>query len=278
MKLDDVLYKKYTDLIYSKTGLSYELNKKYFVEKRIENCMEDINISDFLEYYHFIRFSPNEKEFYKLINELTVNETYFFRDFPQLRNFAEDVLPIIVKEKERKKDYSIKIWSAACATGEEAYTLAIILLEMLDKPEVWDIKIIASDINNKVLDAAKKGIYDDRAMREMPQEYLVKYFTVKGDRYHIDLKVKKYVEFKRLNLFNSDEIFKIGNCDFIFCRNVLIYFSTESRKKVVEALYHSLSPGGFIFLGHSESIARISSSYKAQKIGDTIVYSKQLHK
>ncbi|MBM7686252.1 CheR family methyltransferase [Defluviitalea raffinosedens] len=272
MVLSDELFDKFIKLIYRKTGLYYERNKKYYVEKRIEKCAQLLEMDNLNEYYMMLKFSDDTSEFDRLINELTVNETYFFRDFPQLRNFAEDVLPIVVREKgDRKK---IKIWSAACSTGEEPYTLSIILLEMLDHPEEWEIEILASDINTKVLKSAKIGIYESRAVRDVPPEYLEKYFTRRQDKYFVNLSVKKLVSFKRINLMDQNDMSNIRGYDFIFCRNCLIYFDDESRKTVLSSFYESLNPGGFIFLGHSESVGRFSSAYKVQKIGDTIVYSK----
>lgn len=272
MILSDELYDKFTKLIYKRTGIYYEPNKKYYVQKRIEKRAEILELDSLSQYYIMLKFSEDTAEFDQLINDLTVNETYFFRDFPQLRNFAEDVLPMIAREKgERKK---IKIWSAACSTGEEPYTLSIILQEMLDKPEEWEIEILASDINTEVLQSARIGLYESRSVRDVPPEYLQKYFTKRNDKYLINLNVRKLVTFKRINLMDEREMGNINGCDFIFCRNCLIYFDDESRKSVLSNFYESLNPGGFIFLGHSESVGRISSAYKVQRIGDTIVYSR----
>jgi len=177
-----------------------------------------------------------------------------------------------MREKgDRKK---IKIWSAACSTGEEPYTLSIILLEMLDEPEEWEIQILASDINTEVLQKARAGLYEGRSVRDVPPEYLEKYFTKRDDKYLINLNVKKPVSFRRINLADRNEMSSVSGCDFIFCRNCLIYFDDESRKSVLSNFYESLNPGGFIFLGHSESVGRISSAYEVRKIGDTIVYSR----
>lgn len=274
MILAESLYEKFTEFIYRKTGLYYEANKKYFVEKRIENRIIELGFLDYKEYYNLIKFSVDETELYKLINDLTVNETYFFRDFPQLQNFAEEVLPIIVKEKEKNKDYTLNIWSAACSRGDEPYTLAIILNEMLDDPDKWDIKITASDINDEVISFAKIGAYDDRAIKDVPPEYLSKYFVKRNEKYLVNLKLRKPLEFKRLNFFDSNEMKKMIEYDVIFCRNALIYFNDQSRKTVIDSFYCSLNQGGFIFLGHSESIGRISSAFKAKRIGNSIVYSK----
>ncbi|MBC3797700.1 chemotaxis protein [Acetobacterium tundrae] len=272
MMLSDELYDKYIKLIYKRTGLYYESNKKYFVEKRIIQHTESLQIDSLNEYYMLLKFGTDSSEFYQLINDLTINETYFFRDFPQLRNFAEDVLPIVEKRKMSRK--KIKIWCAACSTGEEPYTLSIILQEMLDEPEKWDIQIIASDINSEVLQSAKTGLYDSRAIKDVPIEYLEKYFKKRQDKYLINLNIRKSVSFFRINLMDTMSRSSINGCDFIFCRNCLIYFDEQSRKSVVMSFYESLNLEGFLFLGHSESVGRITSLYKAKKIGDTIVYSK----
>jgi len=272
MILSEELYDKFVKLIYKRTGLYYEENKRYFVQKRIEKRAELLEMETLNEYYILLKFDEDSSEFYRLINDLTVNETYFFRDFPQLRNFAEDVLPVITKEKEAKK--KIKIWCAACSTGEEPYTLSIILQEMLEASEKWEIQILASDINTEVIQSAKIGLYENRAVKDVPPEYLEKYFTKRHDKYLVNLNVKKYVSYKRINLMDENDMRNVNGCDVIFCRNCLIYFDDESRKNVLANFYESLNPGGFMFLGHSESVGRISSAYKVKKIGDTITYSR----
>jgi chemotaxis protein methyltransferase CheR len=270
--LSDDLFDKFVKLIYKKAGLHYEYIKKYFVQKRIEKRAELLGMESLNDYFMLLKFSDGTSEFDNLINDLTVNETYFFRDFPQLRNFAEDVLPEALKAKENRK--KIKIWCAACSSGEEPYTLSIILLEMLEKPEEWEIQILASDINTEVLQSAKIGLYESRSVKDVPPEYLEKYFIKRLDKYLISSKVRKPITFKQINLMDECEFSNINNCDFIFCRNCLIYFDDVSRKSVLSNFYESLIPGGFVFLGHSESVGRISSAYKVQKIGDTIAYSR----
>jgi chemotaxis protein methyltransferase CheR len=272
MILTDELFDKFIKLIYKKTGLHYEYNKKYFVQKRIEKRAELLDMGNLNEYFMLLKFADDSSEFYRLINDLTVNETYFFRDFPQLRNFAEDVLPVFEREKGSRK--KIKIWCAACSTGEEPYTLAIILQEMLEEHEKWEIQILASDINTEVLQSAKTGLYESRSVKDVPPEYLEKYFTKRHDKYLININVRKFVSFKRINLMDQSAMNNINGCDFIFCRNCLIYFDDESRRNVLNSFYESLNPGGFLFLGHSESVGRISSAYKAKRIGDTLTYSR----
>ncbi|NSW89561.1 MAG: protein-glutamate O-methyltransferase CheR [Firmicutes bacterium] len=272
MILDDQLFDKFVKLIYKKTGIYYDCNKKYYVQKRLEKRAEALEMETLDDYYQMLKFTDDPLEFEKLINELTVNETYFFRDFPQLRNFAEDVLPLVVREKRNSR--RLKVWSAACSTGEEPYTLSIILQEMFDNPDEWELQILASDINTEVLHFAKIGLYENRAIKDVPPEYLEKYFTKRHDKYLVNLNVRRLVTFKRINLVDEYEMSGVRGCDFIFCRNCLIYFDDESRRSVLSSFYESLNPGGFIFLGYSESVGRISSAFKVQRIGDSIVYSK----
>ncbi len=272
MILSDELYDKFIRLVYKRTGIFYEYNKKYYVHKRVKKRAELLGLDNLNEYFMMLKFAEDNAEFDQLINELTVNETYFFRDFPQLRNFAEEVLPLFVRRNGDKK--KIKIWSAACSTGEEPYTLSIILQEMLDNPEEWEIEILATDINTQVLHSAKVGLYESRSVKDVPPEYLEKYFTKKQNKYLINLNARRPVSFKRVNLMDETEMSNISGCDFIFCRNCLIYFDDESRRSVMSRFYHALNPEGFIFLGHSESVGRISSAYKMQRIGNTIVYSR----
>lgn len=208
MILTNSLFTKFTELIYKKTGLYYGLNKRYYVEKRIENRVIELGLEDYKEYYQLIKFSEDEKEFYKLVNDLTINETYFFRDFPQLQNFAENVLPLIIREKEKRGDYNLNIWSAACSRGDEPYTLSIILNEMIDEPEKWHINIMATDINDEVIAYAKKGLYDRRSVKDVPPEYLEKYFQKRDDKYFVNSVIRKPLQFKRLNFFDLNEMKK----------------------------------------------------------------------
>jgi len=274
MILTPELYGRYIDLIYKKTGLWFEPSKRYFVDKRIEERIEGLGLESFKEYYQLLKFSNNDLEMQKLINRLTVNETYFFRDFPQLQSFAEGVLPEVVKIKENEGNKKIRFWSAGCSTGEEPYTMAIIFLEMLPNPEEWTIEILATDINTQVLNAARKGGYSSRSVKDVPPEYLERYFVERLDTYYIKKKIKDMVQFKTLNLVDGQAMLEQDQLDFIFCRNVLIYFNPESRAKVVNCFYHSLKSRGVIYLGHSESISRITNLFKIKRIGGNTVYCK----
>jgi len=274
MTLTSELYQRFVNLIYKKTGIWFETTKRYFVDKRLDERIAELGLADYREYYQLLKFSTEQAEMQQLINRLTINETYFFRDFPQLQGFAEDVLLQIVKAKIEAGDKRIRLWSAGCSTGEEPYTLAIILLEMLPDPDQWTIEIMASDINTRVLDAARKGFYNSRSVKDVPLEYLERYFTQRFETYILNKSVRNMVTFKMINLMEDREMKLQANYDLIFCRNVIIYFDTDSRLSVLNRFYQSLRSEGYIYLGHSESVARITDSYKIKRIGSTIAYYK----
>lgn len=274
MTLTPELYQRFVDLIYKRTGIWFETNKRYFVDKRLDERIAQLGLENYREYYQLLKFSNDPTEMQQLINRLTVNETYFFRDFPQLQGFAEEVLLQTVTAKLVANDRTLKLWSAGCSTGDEPYTLAIILLEMLPEPEKWTIEILATDIDTRVLDTARKGSYPSRSVKDIPTEYLERYFTKRYDRYLLNMQVRNMINFKKINLMDEQDMRVQLGYDFIFCRNVLIYFDTESRLAVLNSFYQSLRRGGYIYLGHSESVARISDSFKMKRIGTSIAYSK----
>ncbi len=265
----------FRDLVYDRCGINFESKKIYFVKKRLALRMEALGIETVEEYIRYLKFrDPKGSEFQELLNLLTTNETYMFREFDQLAVFAEHCLDEVCEKKKTQGSNKIKIWCAGCSTGEEAYTLAIILLEMLEPFSAWNAKILATDIDTSVLSKARKSEYSARSVKDVPDEYLKKYIRVKKDKFIVKDKVKKLITFKYLNLMNTKEIKFLGKFDFIFCRNVLIYFDDNSRKEVVSQFYEHLNPGGFVFLGHSESIGRISTSFTLRKMGGMIVYQK----
>ncbi|HDM75580.1 MAG TPA: chemotaxis protein, partial [Deltaproteobacteria bacterium] len=217
---------------------------------------------------------PHGKEFQQLINLLTTNETYFFREFDQLSVFAENCLQEVCTTKERQGKKKLRLWSAGCSTGEEPYTLSIILQQMVDDYHTWEVKILATDIDTEVLKKAQKGVYSKRSIKDVPEEYLQKYFIREGDNYKVKFSVKKPIQFRHLNLMDDKKMRLISGIDFIFCRNVLIYFDENSRRAVVSNFYESLNNGGYIFLGHSESMSRISSAFTLRRKNGFIVYQK----
>ena len=265
---------KIRELIYKETGILYETKKDYAMKSRLERRMEATCVRSFSEYYNKLSSDNKRDELQSLIEELTVNETYFFRDFPQLQGFAEKALPLIVEEKKAKYDFSLKIWSAACSTGEEPYTLSIIVQEMIEDYENWDVSILATDIDRQVLHMARKGEYGQRSMKNTPLPYREKYFEYRGNYWRVLPHTAAPVRFELLNLVDRQAMRRQRGYDIIFCRNVLIYFNDLSRRKVVNSFYDALYPGGFLFLGSSESVGRITAAFELIKLNGFLCYRK----
>ncbi len=265
-----------TQQIYQRLGLRFEDKKTYFVQKRVEKRMEALGYGDPKEYIFLLCFAdPEGKEMQALANLITTNETYMFREYEQLEGFANCCLPEVLSAKQARGEQKLRIWSAGCSSGEEPYTLAIILQEIFPQSQFWDCEIVATDIDENMLATARKGRYGARSVRDVPDEYLNKYFTQDGDSYLVRPKTASLVRFEHFNLHDRMAYRAMRNFDFIFCRNVLIYFDDLSRKLAVDNFYNSLNRGGYIFLGHSESIGRISTAFKLKRLDGHLVYAKE---
>jgi len=238
--------------------------------------MEALGLEDPREYVFQLCYADAEgREMQALANLITTNETYMFREYEQLEAFANCCLPEVLSAKQGRGEQRLRIWSAGCSSGEEAYTLAIILQEIFPQSQYWDCEIVASDIDQNMLAQGAAARYWWRSVREVPAEYLDKYFTKEGESYLVRPKIKSLVRFEHLNLHDRMAMRAMRNFDFIFCRNVLIYFDDLSRKCAVDHFYNSLTRGGYIFLGHSESIGRISSAFKLKRLDSHLVYAKE---
>jgi len=273
-QLSEELFVQLRDLIYERSGMFFNDGKKYLLESRVENRLKALGLEKFEDYYYLLKYSPDgEKEFRALFDEITINETSFYRNPPQMEVFKNHLLPEVINSKKIKQ---LKLWSAGCSTGEEPYTLAILILEVLGfRISQWFVDILGVDISQAVLEKAKKGEYGEYTLRNMPPELVSKYFVKEGPIYRIKDEVKRLVRFEMMNLSDQSQMRKIRGMDFIFCRNVLIYFDIEARKRVVASFYDSLNPGGYLFIGHSESLHGISRAFKLIHFPKVIVYKKE---
>ena len=275
--LTDDDFEKFREYFYRKTGIMFDQSKRYFVDRRLIERIKATGHNSFKSYFIFLRFESSGKELQNLINALTVNETYFFREEYQFQCMVKRMLPEIISRK-RSGDI-IRIWSIPCSTGEEPYSIAIYLLEYWKDIDKWDVEIVASDIDTNALEKAKKGVYSERSVQNLPREIVKKYFKYLGNRYYqICDDLRNSVEFVRLNIIDTKEMKRYRGFDLVFCRNLLIYFDDLSRKIAVENLFDSMNPGGFICLGHSESMSRISPIFQIRKFPEAIVYQKPLEK
>jgi chemotaxis protein methyltransferase CheR len=276
MKLTVEQFISLRDIIYDKAGLYFETNKIYLMKKRVQKRLETLDIDDVTEYYNLLKYKDRQGlELQKLLNLLTTNETYFYREDNQLKAFTGHCLTQIMAGEEKKRLKKIKIWSAGCSSGEEPYTLAIMLRERGLQHKSWKIEIIATDIDTNILEMAQKGVFHNRSVRFLPPHLLKKYFRPSGGEHHIlEPIIKNMVQFRHLNLADNLHMRLMRFFDFIFCRNVLIYFNDASRRIVMANFYDSLNPGGYIYLGHSESVTRLSSAFTIERAGGLIVHRK----
>ena len=273
--ITDADFNKFAEFFYRKTGIHFDDSKRYFVDKRLVERIEATGAECFRAWFVALRFEADGAELQQLVNTMTVNETYFFREAYQFDCLVNNMLDEIAARKPPGS--RIRIWSIPSSTGEEPYSIAIYLLERWAKIEQYDVEILSSDIDTTVLKAAQRGVYSARSVAQLPPAYLKKYFKQHGaHEWHISRDLVDAVEFSRVNLSEPSDTRRFRDIDVIFCRNLLIYFDDLSRRVAAEALFDAMSPGGFICLGHSESMSRMSSLYTVRKFPDAMVYQKPL--
>jgi chemotaxis protein methyltransferase CheR len=260
------------DFLYRRTGMIFTEAKRYYVERRVADRMAATGSTSFASYFARLR-SDMGGEVEQFINACTVNETYFYREEHQLRCLTSDLLPERVRR--RRRGDTIRIWSAPCSTGEEPYSIAIWLLENWPEVDAYDVEIVGSDIDTRVIAAAEAGEFGRRALMRLSPALIDKYFEqTEAERWRIHGDLRTSVRFTRANLVDSADTRAHGRFDVIFCRNVLIYFDETSRRVAAENLYENLLPGGFICLGHTESMSRISPLFDVSRHDDAIVYRR----
>ncbi len=265
---------KLSDLIYRRTGIALEEEKHFEkLQKQVQTRCQKLNIDNFRKYFFVLRFEDKEeKEFQELINSLTVNETYFFRENYQFEILVKEILPEL--DRLTPKNRAIRILSAPCSSGEEAYSIGIYLLEEKNLIERRDFEIIGIDIDSIMIEKAKKGQYNDRSLHNVPNDLKSKYFNKKGLYYEISSDLKDAISFEVANVFNKKNMRDLGKFDVIFSRNMLIYFDDASKKDVAMTFYEMLNSNGYVLLGHAEYMNRIVSVFKPKKFGANLVYQK----
>jgi chemotaxis protein methyltransferase CheR len=266
-------FAKFIEFFYRKTGIQFQDSKKYYVERRIEDRVRETRSETFRDYFTLVRFQASGEELQFLVNAMTVNETYFLREDYQFDALVGGMLPEIARTKNRGSP--IRIWSMPCSSGEEPYSIAITILERWDQADAWNIEILASDIDSKILQEARAGLFGLRSVSKVPAHLKAKYFVQKpGGNFQIIDDLRRSIDFSLVNVVDPLQTNRFRNIDVIFCRNLLIYFDDIGRRKTVEMFFEVLAPGGFICLGHSESMSRMSSVFLPRKFQDTLVYQK----
>lgn len=268
------LWRKY---IYDNCGIYFQDNKKYLLESRLQKRINYLGLNSYEDYYSFI--SDNVKSFQEkkyLYEAITINETFFFRNQPQFDAMINNIFPDIIQRKNIIRQKKVRIWSAASSSGEEAYTIAMLIKDIV-KPKYPDMEfeIIGTDINNAVVDTAKKGIYKEYSIRQTPPYYLKKYFKRVDNTFQLSPDITSMVNFKVMNLYDDFAMKTMFSFDLIMCANVLIYFDQESKVKVVSQLYDAMNPNSYLFIGYSETLHGISKAFKLVSFPKTIGYKKE---
>ncbi|WP_323143485.1 CheR family methyltransferase [Massilia phyllosphaerae] len=272
--ISDDDFQRFREYFYRRSGIQFEPSKRYFVDKRLVERIRATGSTGFRDYFAMLRFQASGAEWQALVNEMTVNETYFMREDYQFECLVQSILPELAARKRRGEP--LRIWVMPSSSGEEAYTIAIYLLERWPQLADFDVEIVSSDIDTRILAQAQAGLYSQRAVQQMPAAWLQKYFKREDGGWRISQMLRDAVAFTRVNLNDPREVEAYRGFDVVFCRNLLIYFDDASRRQAAESFFDVLRPGGFICLGHSESMSRISSLFRVRKFPQAIVYQKPL--
>jgi chemotaxis protein methyltransferase CheR len=254
-------------------GIHLDDDMRFVAERRLGERVIALGLSSFGEYYHYLRYHPERKaELERAVDILTTNETYFFREFFQLTAFRDEVLPKLRDMAQRKR--SLTVWSAGCSSGEEVYSLAILIDETRLFTD-WDVRVFGNDISRRIIQIARRGIYSASSFRATPPEY-ERYFIKTPEGKMVVPSIRAMCHFGHFNLLDEARAVMVGRVEAVFCRNVLIYFDETARKNVIQSFYQRLCPGGFLMLGHSESLFNDSTAFELTHLTNDLVYRKPL--
>ena len=271
--LDDETFLGLRDLIASASGIAFDERSRFIVERRLVPRLRALRLDDFAAYYRYLLYSPEASdEVERLLEAITIRESYFFREWPQLEAFRDELLPRFAAENAASRRLSL--WSAGCATGEEPYSVAILVLES-GLFEGWRVDVLGTDLVRPALDAARRGLYRDGSLRATPDAVRDRYFAREGDNaWQLDERVRRMVVFEVSNLVDTARYTSLQAMDAIFCRNVLIYFGEETRRRVAMGFHDRLRDGGFLLLGHAESLLTLATPFTLCHVGRDMVYRK----
>jgi len=261
--INDNEFELISKLVYDQFGIKLTEKKKALVIGRLQKVLKKLGFHKFSDYYNYVINDSSKLAISELINQISTNYTYFYREGKHFDFFLKVALPEIIEKLKKSRSNDIRIWCAGCSSGEEAYTLAMLLMEYLDKDyRFWNAGILATDISEKALNVAKEGIYTTNEISSLPKTYIQKYFKrLNEDKWEVSEKLRKEVTFRRFNLMNNVYPFK-GEFHIVFCRNVLIYFDSITRTKIIGNIHQFLIPNGYLFIGHSESLGREQNLFK----------------
>ncbi|MCL2088586.1 MAG: protein-glutamate O-methyltransferase CheR [Oscillospiraceae bacterium] len=242
--------------IYDNFGIDLS-KKKQLIEGRLYNTVVKAGFTGFTEYIDHVLKHNNSNEMEQVINKLTTNHTYFMRESSHFELFRDTILPEL---EYRKRNKVLGIWSAGCSSGEEPYTLSMILRDYFANKPGWDTRVLATDISHRVMNIAKAGVYEEESLKEIPNVWKTKYFKKDGHDYHLTPEIKNNVIFREFNLMDPIN-FKL-KFDVIFCRNVMIYFDAQTKAALIDRFYNATANGGYLLIGHSETIDKSHNPYQ----------------
>ncbi len=256
-------YQLLSGLIYNKFGINLGEKKRSLVVGRLHKILAKNGFGNFREYYEHVLADSSGKALSTMIDHISTNHTYFYREKVHYDFFMETILPEVMNQAKRKKDPSIRIWSAGCSSGEEPYNLGMLLLEFLGaEKQNWKTGILATDISERVLQKAINGVYNEGNVAHLPQKLKSRYMKKQPDQtWRVNEAVRDLILFRRLNLLREDYPFK-QKFQVIFCRNVMIYFDPPTREKILRNFYRYSEPGSYLIIGHSESLGRANAYFK----------------
>jgi chemotaxis protein methyltransferase CheR len=273
LNLTDAEFRIFADFLRGRCGLHFDDDTRYLVEKRLARRIHEADIGSFASYLYQLRSGPNaEDELSKIIDILTTNETYFFRERSQLAALVEEIIPEMLSRQSLSRR-PISVWSAGCSSGEEPFSVAIMGMEAGLVPG-RDFRVYASDISRGVLTRARRGVYREASFRELDESTRQRYFAQKDGLTRISDSVKRQVDFVHMNLLDSSKISLLGEMDIILCRNVIIYFDLDTKKQVIKMFYDKLRPGGYLLLGHSESLINVTADFELKHLSRDLVYRR----
>ena len=274
--MSDAEFRMFAELLRNHCGLHFGAETRFLLEKRVNRRMSQRSLTNYSSYHYELRnASQQDGELAQLIDDVTTNETYFFRERGQLRALVGEIFPEVLMQRRERGNRPVTVWSAGCASGEEPYSIAILARETGMDPGS-DLRVYASDISRRMLRKARQGMYRESSFRETETHLRDRYFEEKDGQWKVSDEIKRHVDFIHINLMDRSKIALLGAMDVILCRNVIIYFDMESKRKLIGTFEEKLRPGGHLLLGHSESLINLSTSLELRHLKNDLVYRRPI--
>lgn len=275
-ELTELQFRLIRDFIHEKFGIYFKDEKISFMQMKLYPRVLSLGLGSFGDYFNLVKYEADgDKEISRMVSLLTNNETYFFRELPQLIVFRDALLPQLRERKLAQNKKEVRVVSAGCSTGEEVYTLAMLTFETGSFFWGWNVQIIGMDISEMALEAARRGVYYAPSLRMTESVYAKRFFSFNSGDYRAKDNIKRMTSFVYGNITDPQTWEGLKDIDIIFCRNVLIYFSEEKIKSAVNNFQQALRKGGHLLLGHSETLTGISDDFELVRFPDTFIYRKK---